>query len=52
MPPWRRTLWWQAWSWMENNGAGRGSPSLSNEAGHPRYIKLATVPTFSFAAIC
>jgi len=24
-------------------------PSLSMRAGHPRYYKLATVPTFSFA---
>jgi len=25
----------QAWSWIGEQGAGRGQPSLSDEAGHP-----------------
>jgi len=41
-----------AWSWIGEQGAGRGKPSLSMRRGPPpRIIKLATVPTFSFAAI-
>jgi len=40
--PWRRTLWWQAWSWIAKTSAGRGSRLCRLRRGHPAvYIKLA-----------
>jgi len=47
-----RTLWWKAWSWeSENKVPVVAKPSLSMKGGPPRLnIKLAPVPTFSFAA--
>jgi len=47
----RRTLWWQAWSWIGEQGCRSWQPVSVDEAGQPRYIKLATRATFSFAVL-